>query len=305
MGGLGNQLFQLAHGLAKAPQSKPNLVSGLSHSRRNLEGKPEIYSFTVTEFASSSEIEPIRWVVRIHNLLVRISVHKKPGVLARVTIKPAAFLLSGLLGKKLGRNFLRIKVSRGVDFANQEPDSKDTLHLGYFQSAKHLSNPRVVEKMQSLRALATSPVLDELRQLSQLEKPLVVHVRLGDYKQEANIGMLNQSYYQRALKQACRENEFEKIWVFSDEIEVAKNYIPMEYHHIVRWIPDVENSPALTFEAMRLGNVYVIANSTYSWWAAAISRNPSPNVYCPMPWYAGDNSPDKIIPGHWHTIPRV
>lgn len=305
IGGLGNQLFQLAFALTKSPEREPNLVSGLSHVRRSGDGQPEIFSFTVGEIASHFEIKSDIWAERIHNTLVRLSVEKKIRPAAKVLLSIGVVALSRLVSKRLHVERIRICVSRGIDYIDPNQNPKNTLHIGYFQSSKYLGNREVLEKMKSIKAISKSVALEELQLLSQIEKPLIVHVRLGDYKQETNIGMLDESYYKRALMLAWNELKFEKIWVFSDEIELAKTFIPVEYHEFVRWIQDVDNSPALTFEAMRLGHAYVIANSTFSWWAAALSRNNAPDIYCPKPWYAGVNSPEEIIPDSWHTIPRA
>lgn len=238
-------------------------------------------------------------------MLVRFSVEKKRNLVAKALFAIGPVVLSKLISKKLRANRIKVSVSRGIDFLDPTQISGDTLHIGYFQSSKYLKNREVLEKIKRIKPKSESFALEELRLLSQIEKPLVVHVRLGDYKQETTIGMLDEGYYSRALKLAWDEIARNKIWVFSDEIELARRFIPVEYHKVVRWIQDVDNSPALTFEAMRLGHAFVIANSTFSWWAAALARNNSPEIYCPKPWYVGQNSPEEIIPDNWHTISRA
>lgn len=305
IGGLGNQLFQLAFALTKSPERAPNLLSGLSHVRRSSDGQPEILSFTVGELASHFEMKSNIWIGRIHNTLVRLSVEKKINPAAKILLTIGVVALSRLISQRLHRDKIKISVSRGIDFLDPGQSTKDALYIGYFQSSKYLMDKKVLERMKGIKAISNSAALEELRSLSQKENPLVVHVRLGDYKLETKIGILDEGYYKKALMLAWNEIEFKKIWVFSDEIELAKSFIPVEYHKFIRWIQDVDNSPALTFEAMRLGHAYVIANSTFSWWAAALSRNDSPDIYCPKPWYAGENSPEEIIPENWHTIPRA
>ncbi len=305
IGGLGNQLFQLAHALSKSPNKKPYLVSGFSHSRENHEGLPEIFSFSTNEHCFHIQKKPNIWQTRVHNVLIRLSVQKHPSVVSKLLIGFGSTLLSILIYKRFERNLINTEVARGVDFHDLTPTDKNTLEIGYFQSSKYLGQKQVIEKMKSLKLRKTSVALVELQALSQKETPLIVHVRLGDYKKEKNIGLLDQNYYQRVLEVAWNDTEFKKIWVFSDEIELAKSYLPLEYKEHIRWIQSVDNSPSMTFEAMRYGKGYVIANSTFGWWAAALSYNDSPIVYCPSPWYAGQHSPDEIIPQNWHTIPRA
>jgi hypothetical protein len=69
------------------------------------------------------------------------------------------------------------------------------------------------------------------------------------------------------------------------------------------FIDDIWNSASATFEIMRLGSAYVIANSSFSYWAAMLSRTPNPLVIAPKPWFQGAESPNQILPANWATIP--
>ena len=303
IGGLGNQLFQLAYVLSLPSNNKPILVSGLSHTRKNQDGKPEILSFSAEAHARHIEKSPTRLFIRVHNILIRFSVESEPSRLVTSIVKFCSSILSILTRKNFGRR-IRVAVAKGIDDSELSLQSGASLNLGYFQTSRIIENEYVLEKMKSLEIKSPSPALLELRNLSQSENPLVVHVRLGDYKNEENIGLLNINYYQSALSQIWDDKKFHKIWVFSDEIDLAHHYIPLQYQKHVRWIESVDNSPSLTFEAMRYGQGYVLANSTYSWWAAILSYSSRPTVMCPTPWYQGKNSPKTIFSKNWHTIPR-
>ena len=49
----------------------------------------------------------------------------------------------------------------------------------------------------------------------------------------------------------------------------------------------------------------VVANSSFSWWAAFM--NPGAEVYAPSRWWRGPSYPndrqDDIVPPNWRTIP--
>ena len=53
---------------------------------------------------------------------------------------------------------------------------------------------------------------------------------------------------------------------------------------------------------MRLGRGYVIANSTFSWWAAYLSLNPGVEVVVPSPWFMGMEDPGELIPPNWKQL---
>ena len=67
----------------------------------------------------------------------------------------------------------------------------------------------------------------------------------------------------------------------------------------IRWIDSVDDSVVATLQAMRLGRGYVIANSTFSWWAAYLSLNPGVEVVAPSPWFMGMEDPKELIPPNW------
>ena len=96
-----------------------------------------------------------------------------------------------------------------------------------------------------------------------------------------------------------------RIWVFSDDIEGAKKLIPQEWASKVRWIGQVGSDATTTWHAMRLGSGYVIANSTYSWWAAYLAIRKDVKVVAPKPWFAGMEDPKDLIPPDWIQISSV
>ena len=85
---------------------------------------------------------------------------------------------------------------------------------------------------------------------------------------------------------------------------MAREFLPKDCGLPIRMIDQVNGSTALTFEIMRLGYGYVLANSTFSWWAAYLTRNLEVEVVAPEPWFIGHPDPDLLIPRDWHRILR-
>jgi hypothetical protein len=61
-------------------------------------------------------------------------------------------------------------------------------------------------------------------------------------------------------------------------------------------------NPAETLELMRHGSAYVIANSTFSWWAAFLSYQSGCTKIMPAPWFQNMPSPIGIKPQDWIEI---
>jgi len=143
--------------------------------------------------------------------------------------------------------------------------------------------------------------LTEIRSLALIESPLVVHIRLGDYKNEDTFGILPRTYYETSISRMWESGEYQKIWVFSDEPELAKDFLSFMPAENLRWIEEIDDSASLTLEAMRNGRGYVIGNSTYSWWGAFLSYTPNAKVIAPRPWFRKIPSPQDLIPPHWDS----
>jgi hypothetical protein len=155
-------------------------------------------------------------------------------------------------------------------------------------------------KAISIRHISKA-VIDVLNQ-AQDKKILVIHIRLTDYLSETNFGTLNSAYYSEALSLALELRSFSDIWVFSDDVELAKKRIPLEVDLPLTWFSDLELSTAETFTVMRQGQGFIIANSSFSWWAARLSLTAHPLVITPKPWFKNLNEPDNLIPPDWVRI---
>jgi hypothetical protein len=171
--------------------------------------------------------------------------------------------------------------------------------IGYFQSYRYASNPKVYAALQGLELPNKSLKLQERIAESKQVLPLLVHMRFGDYLSEKGFGVVSPKYYRDAIKLAVSTNQVRQIWLFSDDLEIALSYIPDEYVSLVKSFSGEEFSTSETFELMRYAGSYVIANSTFSWWAAFLSKTDSPLVICPSPWFRKSGEPNELIPPNW------
>lgn len=117
-----------------------------------------------------------------------------------------------------------------------------------------------------------------------------------------NFGIPGKDYYTDAISQQWSTGLYKKIWVFSDEPEVAVSHLPQQYLSQIRWIPEIDSSAAQTLEVMRLGAGFVIGNSTFSWWGAFLAYNSEAHVIAPRPWFKFGKSPQDLIPPGWKQI---
>jgi hypothetical protein len=97
---------------------------------------------------------------------------------------------------------------------------------------------------------------------------------------------------------------FKKIWLFSDEPEVAFSYFENRHSKFIRTVPELLDSSALTLQVMRLGHGYVIGNSTYSWWGAYFNTNKDKFICYPNQWIYSKRREELVglFPPNWFKI---
>lgn len=293
MGGLGNQLFQYARALKN--ESETALIDLVPTNRRNQDNLPDVMDFQLSPkvFITSPEMGDISRS-RLLNLGIRISSSSQKSLVTKKIISTILSLQTFLF---TGR-FITFNIARGLDdfYSNSEANCV----VGYFQNAIAVNEIRSA----GLELKDHSLLVEKYKDKAKFDRPLIVHYRLTDYLVEDSFGVPSPDYYSEAINLMQREVEFGKIWVFSDEIERAKNIFPEQFLKNAIFISEPTASSAEMLEIMRLGFGYVIANSTFSWWAASLSRNFGVKVTSPDPWFSGADNPKKITPVEWIRLPK-
>lgn len=171
---------------------------------------------------------------------------------------------------------------------------------GFFQT--HYYADRVQDIFPERRELIRNPSSWLANEIVKAEdqKPLMVHVRRGDYiKAPDSWGILGTPYYQSAIDLALVEIGERPIWVFSDDLSLAKSDLVSLQKKEIRFIqPPPGNDPAEDLALMALGEGNVIANSKFSWWAARLNSE-ARAVIAPEPWFRDSETPRELLPQQW------
>jgi hypothetical protein len=194
----------------------------------------------------------------------------------------------------------KVFIGRGLGIKDFDLGNlKGSVLIGYFQSYKLIhtkSENNVLEKIRMLLG-----VLDSRETNSGA---VAIQLRMGDYEKNSHIGVLDASYFRKALSIAADEFEIQSAVVFSDVMERALDYLEGSTRLELRNGEDSSSGPLATLVAMSDYAYYIISNSTFAWWAASISSN-TRKVIAPTPWFSGPDSPSDLIPSNWITVSRV
>ncbi len=300
-GGLGNQLFQYQYLLSLTAREK-KLIDTWGRPRTNSENEPDILSFRLDE--------SIQIVSPQHDTRV---VRKALGYCLRSGYSPFSYeikplrSLAGILASILSSlnlgSLTIVRAQQDIGYDNSPSSKLANLHLGYFQTYRWSAAIGVKTKLLELSLVDDARIIS-YKNLAKEEHPVIVHFRFGDYLNEENFGIPGIEYYREALTNLdVYSNPERKLWVFSDDVNRAKEVMSRLVDRECRYFSGEMLSSAETLEVMRLGADYVLANSTFSWWAAFLSYNKGARIVAPAPWFKGLSEPTDLVPPNWIRIP--
>lgn len=279
-GGVGNQLFQLA--LALELKNVNSFEVNLDIWRHQINGarRFEIPS----EFLGVQTVNSFKQSMAGNSLTRRISRN------ARFRIDPKIYLEKG---HSFDPKILGI--------------GNDHRLIGYFQSWKYSINSIdfLREKMNSL-ANASKWVQEHHDDL-QAEGPwFAVHVRRGDYllpKNQMSHGILPLTYYEKSLVQMMKLVPNARPVLFSDDIDGAwKSLKHLNLPNFAFRKPNL-GSPLEHLLLMSQANGLILANSSFSWWAAWLKESSERPVFATSNWYPGKTgTPPDLIPKSWRLV---
>jgi hypothetical protein len=195
----------------------------------------------------------------------------------------------------------QILLQMGLGFdANFKLEKENIALLGNFQSYKWFS-PNTISALNSLKLKKEPAEMALYLEYAKTEKPICIHVRLGDYLAIPELNVVDGMYFIRAAMTLKNVSPSSKFWIFTNDKELATNMLPSFILENCRWI-DEKFSAAETLELMRSCYCYVISNSTFSWWGAYLSYTTNPMVAAPVRWFNTLPDPIEICPSHWIRV---
>ena len=156
--------------------------------------------------------------------------------------------------------------------------------VGFFQAERYIrDNKKNVSNWFRLKNI-NSNLLTELRLDSDV---CVINFRGGDYKSFSDV-FLEESYWQFSIAEMKKINPQMKFIVVTDDIEEAKTFFPdLSIYHF-----NMSEDFLLVSQAKYL----IIANSTFSWWAAWLNSK-SQMTIAPKYWFKHNKSEGWWAPG--------
>ena len=291
-GGLGNQLFQYYAGLYVASRSSQRLYLDLTKVQfGRISHQLAIDSFELegTVFHSKHRYSFAYFRQILQNLF---KAHVK------------SFKIEYLKFDKVKRTY---KSPYGGFDPNLERIERPLRLEGFFQTWRYYSATRSNSEGTSVALRLVEPSIHYQEMLTRIraKRTLVLHVRRGDYEESKNsFGLLSVDYYIESLSTLEQKGfSWDQIWLFTDDVAKVKT----EFDNLIEVakievIPLEELAdPAEVMMLMSHARLCVIANSTFSWWAATLGDKKEA-VVCPLKWFKNIEDPPDLLPTNWIKI---
>lgn len=198
----------------------------------------------------------------------------------------------------------REKVAQNLDklltnglYYTAEPYSmpKITITPGIKHIYAYCQTPNVIEgienKLQDAFTIKTPPSRNNQSILSEISSSnsVCLHIRRGDYSLYPQFQICTEDFYRKAIRQAQEILDNPVFYLFSNTHEDIE-WIKLHYHFDadIRYV-DQDNPDYEELRLMAACKHFIISNSTFSWWAAILSREPeiSKKVWAPSLWFNG------------------
>lgn len=283
VGGLGNQMFQYAFGRAMSlrlgiPQ-KVVLDQFDIYPGHNGFELDKVFSLSVCKASRQDLVSALGWRAspRIRRLIGRFPFSFFRG---KAWINEEVFLQENMCLS-----------DRGVYYFQ-----------GYWQSESYFSD--ISAELRRDFVFTTSLSEGDKQVISEmaLQPSASLHVRRGDYtkgKFKSLYAQCDLNYYKSAVAYLREREAGVRIFAFSDDPDWVVDVLRPELGEV-----DVvkHNRGLNSVNDMRLmacANHHIIANSTFSWWAAWLNDSPDKIVVAPSKWFLSGASDAGLIPVDW------
>lgn len=184
---------------------------------------------------------------------------------------------------------------------NEEPQNAIFIN-GYWGYKKYISHEGF---NIAFRDLPLSERNKEIADMLTSCDSIAVHVRRGDYLLPQNAKIfttLDKDYYTQAIdlcQKKLNPNHPPRVFFFSNDIDWVKENLPYDNAVYIDW--NTKDNSIYDMYLMSQASANVIANSSFSFWAAFLNKRQKIVVY-PKNWYSNGRKNRDIFPIEWIKI---
>ena len=289
-GGLGNQMFQYACGKSLAIKKNTTLVFDISSLEINSKGVTK-RNLELEHLGIHVEEVTKRDLKKIKPLFKRIQNYFSIK-LFNIGIQNENYFIEN--------NFIYNKKIENI--------SENCFLSGYWQSELYFVSIEKMIRDEFKFKNIKSEVNSKWEALIKSTNSVSIHIRRKDFisSNNKNIhGACSIEYYKKAIEYIIEVNEKSYFFIFSDDTEWTEYNFHLSSIQSFFITGNTGSNSYIDMHLMSLCKHNIIANSSFSWWAAWINSNPNKIVVAPNNWFTdtGMNSQTHdLIPNNWKSF---
>ena len=284
IGGLGNQLFQYALGRAIEIKLGYDVKFDISDFETY-----KLRNFELDKFKTKLELSS-----KFENILLGNIISK------------SIYKIHSLFPNYISISSLNYYLESEFKFVNNLFQIPENIYLsGYWQSEKYFREIKNVLIDELI--LKNQPSVENSKYLQKItnSNSVSIHIRRGDYIEDISAnnihGFCGLDYYNKSICKIESQINNPTFFVFSDDINWAKNNIKSKF--TIYFVDINSDKPEEDLRLMSNCKHNIIANSSFSWWAAWLNPNINKIVIAPQLWFANQyKNSINIVPIDWIKI---
>jgi len=284
-GGLGNQLFQYAAARALSIRLASPIKLETTWYQHSPDRKYHLDLFRIHATVASTFEERYFALLKSRKVIKGFEMARNAGI-------PVGF--TALVDKHQGFDE-RVLTVKGNVYMN-----------GHWQSERYFCS--ISQLIRYELTLITEPDAVNRVMIEKMDscEAVVLHVRRGDYVKNTSTnayhGVCGLDYYEKAIDKLLLQVNVPHFFIFSDDPEWTSENLKLPY--VSTYV--THNTGKQDYEDLRLmsrGKHFIVANSSFSWWGAWLSNNPTKNVIAPKQWFKSTAFSGKdLAPDAWTLI---
>lgn len=283
IGGLGNQMFQYALLLTLQKRFGEKIYADTS-------------SFKTYKLHNGLELE------RIFSIQLNVALPKD--------ISRLAYYSSNYKLNRAMKKFLPRKKTMCMEYPLNRFDkgllfkSGDMYYEGYWQHYSYFEEYRneIIQVFQFNKELMCAEAKKIESSILQKQEPISIHVRRGDYLSDKEFGgICTPQYYKNAIDEIYKRCQNPYFYIFSNDIEWCRKHLSdfMQGHKFVDCNKGEDSWCDMYL--MSLCKNMIIANSSFSWWAAYLNLRKDKIVFAPPIWTHNKKKYQRQLP-NWILV---
>lgn len=168
----------------------------------------------------------------------------------------------------------------------------------YFNDIQNIIKQDFVFKNNVLNEISFKNLIHDIK----TSNSVMVNVRRTDYLNTNYHGVMGIDYFEKCVNVLQQKIDNPKFFIFSDDIEWCKQNLKIKNSFFVDHFYAGKKFEYY-LQLMIMCNHFIIPNSTFAWWSAWLSENPSKIILCPSKWFndTSINTAD-LIPPTWFKL---